>query len=211
MSTREQPAINGRKSRARPAGAEFDKAYYDRFYRNPATRAVTPAATRRHAEFIAAFLKHLELPVRSVLDLGCGTGVMLRALGKAFPRAHLQGVELSSYLCRRYGWTPGSVVNHQAERPFDLVVCNDVLAYLDDEDCSRALRNLAALSSGALYLGVLTREDLPLCDRRRTDARQQPRPLSFYRRRLARAFMPVGGGLFLRKPVDVTVWHLERG
>ncbi len=149
--------------------------------------------------------------MRSVLDLGCGTGAMLRALGKEFPRARLKGVELSTYLCRRYGWTPGSAIDYQAAKPFDLVVCNDVLAYLDDEDCSRALRTLGTLSTGALYLGVLTREDLPLCDRRRTDARQKPRPMSFYRRRLARNFMPVGGGLFLKKPVEVSVWHLERG
>ena len=42
----------------------FDKAYYDRFYRNPDTRAVTPAAVRRQAQFIAAYLSHLEVPVR---------------------------------------------------------------------------------------------------------------------------------------------------
>jgi len=49
-----------------------------------------------------------------------------------------------------------------------------------------------------------------LCDPARTDGSQIARPLAWYRRRLEPNFLPVGGGLFLRKPANVTVWHLER-
>ena len=66
-------------------------------------------------------------------------------------------------------------------------------------------------AASALYLGVLTREDLTLCDPDRTDRAQTARPVAWYQRRLSREFQAVGGGLFLRKPLDVTVWHLERG
>ncbi|TNF90022.1 MAG: class I SAM-dependent methyltransferase [Gammaproteobacteria bacterium] len=189
---------------------QFDKAYYDRFYRNPDTRAVTPAAVRRQARFIAAYLDHLEVPVRQILDIGCGTGGLLRALAKALPKANVRGVEYSSYLCEAYGWQQGSVVDVNVD-PADLVVCNDVLGYLNDADCALALKNLARHSRLALYLGVLTREDLTLCDPDRTDQAQSARPVAWYQRRLSHDFLPVGGGLFLRKPVDVTVWHLERG
>ncbi len=189
----------------------FDKTYYDRFYRDPDTRAVTPAAVRRQAQFVAAYLRYLEVPVRQILDMGCGTGMLLRALGRAYPKAGLRGVEFSRYLCDTYGWMQGSVVDVDAGGEADLVVCNDVLGYLNDSDCARALENLARHASAALYLGVLTREDLSLCDPARTDQAQTARPLAWYRRRLTRDFLPVGGGLFLRKPVDVTVWHLERG
>ncbi len=187
----------------------FDKAYYDRFYRNPETRAVTPAAVRRQAQFIAAYLNHLEVPVRQILDIGCGTGGLLRALGKAYPKAKARGVEFSDYLCATYGWQQGSVVDVDAGSA-DLVVCNDVLGYLNDADCASALKNLARHTQGALYLGVLTREDLSLCDPERTDQAQSARPVAWYQRRLSRDFLAVGGGLFLRKPVDVTVWQLER-
>ena len=189
----------------------FDKAYYDRYYRNPRTRAVTPAAARRQARFVSAYLRHLEIPVGRILDVGCGTGGLLRALGREFPNARTEGVEYSEYVCQRYGWTQGSVVDHQPAQPAALVVCNDVLGYLNDRDCERALHNLTAMTGGALYLGVLTREDLTLCDTDRTDSDQQARPAAWYRRRLTRNFLPVGGGLFLKSPVDVVVWHLERG
>ncbi len=192
--------------------ARFDKAYYDRFYRNPKTRAVTPAAVRRQAQFIAAYLKHLEVPVRSIVDMGCGTGTLLRALGRTFPRARTHGLEFSEYLCDTYGWQRGSVIDTEPDcGPADLVICNDVLGYLNNADCARALEHLSRLARGALYLGVLTREDLALCDPDRTDDQQHARPVAFYQRRLARHFQPVGGGLYLRLPLDVTVWHLERG
>jgi SAM-dependent methyltransferase len=187
----------------------FDKAYYDRYYRDSRTRVTTPAATRRQAAFIAAYLSHLELSPCSIMDLGCGTGTLLRALGKHFPRARLAGVEVSDYLCARHGWRQGSVVDFQTEDPFDLVICNDVLAYLGDADCNRALRNLVSLASTALFLGVLTEEDLALCDRSRTDPSQQARPAVWYRRRLNTNWINVGGGLYLKRPPSVTIWTLD--
>jgi SAM-dependent methyltransferase len=188
----------------------FDKRYYDRFYRNPRTRATNPAAVRKQAMFIAAYLNHLELPPRRILDVGCGTGSLLRALGRQFPKARLTGVEVSDYLCKRYGWMPGSAVDFQAHEPFDLVVCNDVLPYLDDQACSRALANLTSLSARALFVGALTTEDLELCDAARTDPQQWTRPAGWYRRRLRRGLVNVGGGLYLKKPLSVTVWTLDR-
>lgn len=187
----------------------FDKAYYDRFYREPASRAATPAAARRRAAFVAAYLRHLGLPVRRILDAGCGLGTTLRALGREFPQARLDGLEVSDYLCRRYGWQPGSVATHRAATPYDLVVCHDVLGYLDDRECSRAIGNLAELCRGALYLGVLTADDAGAYDRARTDPRQHLRPAAWYRRRLARHFLPMGGGVLLRRDADVVVWALE--
>lgn len=205
VTTRRSPTISS--SRPTP---EFDKAYYDRYYRNPDTRAMTPAAARRQAAFIAAYLRHLGLPVTRLLDVGCGTGNLLRALGREFPRARAEGVEVSPYLCRRYGWHRASVVDFSSRVPFDLIVCNDVLAYLDKRACRDALGNLAALCRGALFLGVLTEEDRAICDEKRTDPAQIARPVAWYRRQLNKHFVSVGGGLFLKRPLPVTVWNLER-
>ncbi len=188
----------------------FDKAYYDRFYRNPETRAVTPAVSRRQAAFVAAYLKHLQIPVRRILDIGCGTGATLRALGKQYPRAVIQGVEISAYLCKRYGWQQGSVVDYQAATPCDLVVCHDVLAYLNATDCARAIANLARLSRAAACLGILTADDAERYDPKRTDSEQYLRPASWYRKHLRPHFVNIGGGLYLKRPPEATVWAMEQ-
>ncbi len=191
------------------SAARFNARYYERFYRNPATRAATPQSVRRQAAFVAAYLKHIELPVRRILDIGCGLGWMLRAFEKSFPRARCDGVEYSEHLCAKRGWTQGSVTDFSAATPYDLVICHDVLPALNDANCEIALENLARLCRGALHLGVLTAEDWAQCDQERTDADVFLRSADWYRKRLARHFDNVGGGIFLRRDADVTLWALE--
>ena len=189
---------------------DFNKAYYDRFYRNPRTRAVTPAAAKRQAAFIANYLRYLEVPVKRLADIGCGLGDVLHALEAEYPKAKAQGVEISPYLCEEYGWQEGSVVDYRSAKLFDLVVCNDVIAYLDDKQCAKALANLASLTKSAVFLGILTKEDWALCDQDRTDPDQYLRPMAWYQKRLSRHFVGVGGGLYLKKPLDYPVWTLDR-
>ena len=150
----------------------FDADYYQRFYLDPKTRAASPAEQARLAKFIAGYLKYLQLPVSRVIDLGCGIGTLLNQTQKVFPQASCNGVELSPYLCETYGWQPGSVVDF-ADAPHDLVICSDVLGYLNKKDCAQAINNLAKLCDGALYLSVITTEDLEICDPDRTDMGQK--------------------------------------
>ena len=189
---------------------EFDQAYYERYYSNPRTRSASPTTAARQADFIASYLRYLEVPVRRIVDIGCGLGRVLERLRDHYPSARAVGVEFSDYLCETYGWEAGSVVNWAASRPFDLVVCNDVLAYLSDRDCARGINNLARLSRAALFIGVLTREDWALCDTERTDHEQYLRPKEWYQKRLGRHFVNVGGGLWLKKPLAFPVWTLDR-
>ena len=189
----------------------FDAAYYRRFYQDAATRSVTTAEVRRQVDFVVAYLRHMALPVRRILDLGCGLGLMREPLLAAWPRARYQGVEWSRYLCERLGWEHGSVVDYRARAPFDLVVCHDVVQYLDDARARQAIDNLAALCRGALYLGVLTAEDWQEnCDPERTDDQVYLRPARWYRRRLARHFLSAGGGIFVKREAPVVLWSLER-
>ena len=189
---------------------EFDKAYYDRYYKHPATRSVTPLAAARQAGFISGYLRYLEVPVRRILDIGCGLGRVLSAMQDQYPKARTVGVEYSGYICDRYGWQQGSVVDYDSKSPFDLVICNDVLAYLDDKACATAINNLAGLSRSAVFLGVLTKEDWGLCDQDRTDPDQYLRTKAWYHKRLQRHFVNVGGGLYLKKPLEFPVWTLDR-
>jgi SAM-dependent methyltransferase len=196
---------------ARPAARTFDAGFYRRYYLNPKTRVVTPAEMARRADLVAAFVRHGELPVRSILDVGCGLGLMREALERHFPKARYVGLEVSEYLCAKHGWVQGSVATYEADRPFDLVICYDVLQYLDARQAAAGLRNLARLCEGVLHFGVLTTEDWELyCDKRRTDRHVHVRPAQWYRRRLARSFINAGSGMFVRRGAPIHLWELDQ-
>jgi SAM-dependent methyltransferase len=187
----------------------FDRDYYHRFYFDPRTAVVSRAEMRARAGLIAAYAQHIGLPVRQVLDAGCGIGMLRAPLTRAFPRARYTGLEYSAYLCARYGWTRGSLADFRAE-PFDLVVCYDVLQYLDDRTAAKAIANLARLTRGMLYLSALTARDWrENCDRTRTDPDVHLREVEWYGRRLRRWFRPSGVGFWIRRGAPLTTWEME--
>lgn len=189
---------------------QFDRDYYQRYYYDPRTAVATRAEMRARARLIAAFVGHLGLPVRRILEAGCGTGLLRRELGKLLPRAHYAALEASEYLCRRHGWRHGRIETFRAPAPFDLVICYDVLQYLDGARAEAALRNFARLTRGALYFSALTRADLARnCDRARTDADVHLRSARWYRTRLGRRFREAGLGFWLRRGAPLTLWELE--
>ena len=81
---------------------------------------------------------------------------MRAPLLRCFPRARYTGLEVSPYLCERYGWEQGSLVDlDSSSRPFDLVVCYDVLQYLDARDAGRGDRKAwVASAGGVLHFGA---------------------------------------------------------
>jgi hypothetical protein len=191
--------------------AVFGSAYFRRFYRNSTTRVTTPAEMRIRARLIAAILAQASVPIRTILDAGCGIGLLRKPFAEVLPRARYTGLEVSDYLCGRYGWMRGSVTDYAGRNPSDLVVCYDVLQYLDARDASRALANLARLTRSALYISALTSEDWRAnCDRKRTDRSVHLRSGDWYRRRLRRNFRHLGFGVWLRKGVSAILWDMER-
>ena len=189
----------------------FGPAYFQRYYFNRKTRVVTPAEMRTRASLIAAILRQAQIPVRRILDAGCGVGLLRAPFRKSLPRASYRGLEWSDYLCARYGWTRGSIADFTPRQPYDLVVCYDVLQYLDDRSAARSLANLARLSRAAVYVSALTTEDWrEHCDQTLTDRAVHLRAAQWYRRRLARHFDHLAFGVWLRKDVRATWWELER-
>ena len=187
----------------------FDKQYYQRFYFDTRTAVISKVEMRARAKLIAAYAEHIGLPVRRMLDAGCGIGLLRAPLHRAFPRAQYTGLEYSEYLCKRFGWTQGSLATFSAD-PFDLVICYDVLQYLDDRTAARAIANLARLSRGVLYLSALTARDWrENCDRTRTDPDVHLRDAAWYGRRLRRHFRPAGVGFWIRRGAPLTTWEME--
>lgn len=188
----------------------FDSDYYRLYYYDPHTAVTTRREMRARARLIAAFTGHTGLPVKRILDAGCGTGMLRSPLKRFLPRATYTGIETSHYLCRRYGWQQAQIESYKANVPFDLVICYDVLQYLDRAAAERALTNLGRLCRGVLYFTALTRIDWEHnCDRSRTDSNVHLRSARWYRARLRRSFREAGAGFWLRRGAPLTVWELE--
>jgi 2-polyprenyl-3-methyl-5-hydroxy-6-metoxy-1,4-benzoquinol methylase len=189
----------------------FSAEYFKKFYLNPETRVVTAGEMRTRAGVIACTLSHCEIPVRRILDAGCGIGLLRAPFKEFLPRARYTGLEASEYLCGRFGWVRGSVADYAPRQPFDLVVCYDVLQYLSDADAAAAIANMRHLSRAAVYVSALTTEDWrENCDRARTDGEVHLRSGAWYRRRLKRSFRYIGFGIWVRKDVSAILWDLER-
>lgn len=193
------------------SAAQFDEAYYRRFYFDQKTSVVDPQHVERLGAFVCSYLQYLRVPVLRVLDVGCGIGLWRDVVARHFPAASYHGVELSDYLCGRFGWERGSVVDYQASAPFDLVICQGVLPYLAPADLKRALHNLGRLCQGALYVEAVALEDWEhgILDEDLTDPALFRHRAALYRRGLEPHFSALGGGLWLSQQAEVPLFALE--
>lgn len=101
-------------------------------------------------------------PVPSVLDVGCGTGMLSERLLGAFPSCRLTGVDLSPAMVERARARlagRAEIREADAERlpfhdgVFDLVVCNDSFHHYPDPDRAAFQMWRVLRKGGALVLG----------------------------------------------------------
>ena len=154
----------------------YDRAYFDRWYRDPRARVATSASVARKARLVLGVAEALlERPVRSVLDVGCGEGAWRAPLKRLRPRVRYSGVDSSAYAVERFGarrsivrGTFGelSLLAESLGGPFDLIVCCDVLQYVADPQLRSGLRAVASLLGGVAYLEAYANEDAIEGDRR---------------------------------------------
>ncbi|KLJ01710.1 class I SAM-dependent methyltransferase [Luteimonas sp. FCS-9] len=191
---------------------QYDRAYFDRWYRagdigGPARLARKVALAVATAEY------HLERPLRSVLDVGCGEGAWRAPLLKLRPRAQYLGFDASAYAVGRYGRARnlhlarfGDFAMLRPCAPVDLLVCSDVLHYLDARELDRGLPGLAELCGGVAFLETFAREDGAEGD----DDGFRRRPARFYRDRFAAVgFRPLGSHCWLSPALADAATALE--
>jgi SAM-dependent methyltransferase len=190
--------------------SRFNARYYSKWYEED-------LETRRYiadkaAQFVLAYVEHMDSSIGTVLDLGCGLGLWRDALQKHSRRIRYTGVEFSSHLCRKLGWERGDVRTYSPGRTFDLVICQAVLQYLPDSECEAAIENLGRLSRRFLFLEVLTSADAKeVCAADGTDFDVHVRDARWYRQRLARHFVNLGGGLYAKpamRPHFYELWKI---
>ena len=164
----------------------YDRDYFDRWYRRGGMGDAARLA-RKVALAVATAEYHLERPLRSVLDIGCGEGPWRAALLKLRPKLDYIGFDASEYAVQRYGRTRnlhlarfGDFEYLRPCGPADLLVCSDVLHYLPSRELDRGLPALADLCGGVAFVEVFTREDRAIGD----EDEFKSRPARFYRERL---------------------------
>jgi predicted TPR repeat methyltransferase len=162
-------------ARARPPKA-YDRAYFDRWYRDPRVRVATAAAVARKVHLVVSVAESLlQRRVRSVLDIGCGEASWRAPVRRLRPGARYVGVDSSAYVLSRFGARRGirqgtfgglASIARSLRGPFDVIVCCDVLQYVPAGDLGPGLRALEGLLAGVAYLEAYTEADAIEGDRR---------------------------------------------
>jgi SAM-dependent methyltransferase len=190
----------------------YDRAYFDRWYRHGGIGDAARLA-RKVALAVATAEYHLERPIRSVLDIGCGEGAWRAPLLKLRPQASYLGFDASDYAIARHGRRRNLHHARFADfehlrpcPPVDLLVCSDVLHYLPVRELDRGLPGLAELCGGIAFLETFAREDEAEGD----EQGFLRRPASFYRRRFeAVGFRPLGSHCWLSPSLAGAATALE--
>lgn len=187
----------------------FDAAYYSRYYGR------RPVHDRRRIAMLATGVTSLAawwgVAIRSVLDVGAGKGYWRDWLGTARPDVTYHGIDVSAYACRRYGHEHADLATWTPRRRYDLVVCQSVVQYLDDEAAARALRVLGEACRGLMALEVPTTGDRDtVIDPAGSDLDIHWRTGRWYRSHLALEFVEVGAGLWASRRAGIPLFELER-
>jgi SAM-dependent methyltransferase len=196
---------------------QYDQSYFDRWYRKGSKDHAVGSGVRlarKVALAVATAEYHLERPIRSVLDIGCGEGAWRAPLLKLRPKLQYLGFDSSEYAIARYGARRNLHLARFADfqhlrpcPPVDLLVCSDVMHYLDTRELDRGLPALAELCGGVAFLETFTREDETDGDNHEF----KQRPARFYRQRFqALGMTALGSHLWLAPALADRLVALER-
>ena len=188
---------------------KFDRSYFERYYGKQPIHTVNEIA--HLATAVHEMLAWWAAPVRSVLEVGAGRGDWGNWYRTLHPTVRVTSTDVSEHTCATFGHERRDIAQWAPKRPFDLVICTDVLQYLDDRAAARAVRNLTAATRTCLYFDALTSFDAKhTVERSKTDLSVTLRTGDWYRQRLSRGFTQAGAGLWIRKGSTVVLHELER-
>jgi SAM-dependent methyltransferase len=164
----------------------YDRAYFDRWYRDPRWTVVHQGVLARRVQLAVSAAEYLlERPIRTVLDVGCGEGPWRALLRQARPKARYTGVDSSEYAVKRYGTSRnlklgslGNLHRLRLDPPYDLIVCSDVLHYVETDEARRGLRTIERLLNGVAFIEFFAKEDATEGDQEGL----KDRPAATYRR-----------------------------
>jgi SAM-dependent methyltransferase len=169
----------------------YDRAYFERWYRHPTDRVSTRESLERKVRMAIAVTEFLiGRRVRTVLDVGCGEAPWFPIVRRIRPEAKYIGIDSSDYVLERFGdarnirrGSLGELATLRLRRDVDLIVCADVLQYVDTPELERGLRAIRRLLGGVAYIEAFATEDHMVGDR----GEWHERTVAQYRRHFRRA------------------------
>lgn len=193
---------------------QYDRQYFEKWYRNPRTRVSTAFEVRRKVALAVSVAEYfLRRTIRTVLDVGCGEAAWREHLRELRPRVSYLGLDPSEYVVERFGRARNIRRASFGELPsmrlrgFDLVVCSDVLHYVDEHEIRPGVAEIARLTEGVAFIEILTREDEVIGDLEGMIRR----PARWYRNVITNAgLVPVGPYCWLSPELRDIAAELER-
>jgi SAM-dependent methyltransferase len=145
----------------------YDRAYYNRWYRDPRDRVATRESLERKVRMAVSVTEFLlSHRIQTVVDVGCGEAPWYPVLRSFRPDARYIGIESSDYVIERFGrsrnirrGTLGDLGKLRLPRDVDLVVVADVMQYVTDAEAERGLRAIRRILGGVLYMEMFTTHD----------------------------------------------------
>ena len=135
----------------------FSSEFYNEAWHKWDDMKVYGPTARHTRRFIFSLMQGLSF--KSVLDAGCGTGVLLQQIWEQYPHVQLTGSEYSpeglEFAKKRLPSAEFHVLDLSTETSagkFDLITCIDVLEHIPDDRA--ALKNLLAMTAGHMILSV---------------------------------------------------------
>lgn len=192
----------------------YDRAYFDRWYRNSKHERDSRALLERKVHMAVSLAEYyLERPIRSVLDVGCGEAVWRAPLLKLRPKLEYRGVDSSEYAVTRFGRSRniafadfGQLEQLRFGAPVDLLVCSDVMHYIQDAELKRGLKGFSELCGGLAFLELWSKEDDIVGDK----IGFIERPAAWYRKQFSKAgFMACGSHSYLSENLQMSAASLE--
>ena len=194
----------------------YDRAYFDRWYRNSRHALFHLAMLPRRVQLANSAAEYLlERPIRTVLDVGCGEGRWRGLLLQARPAIQYVGVDSSEYVVRRYGkrrdirlGSVGELGRLGLRGRFDLIVCSDVLHYVSPAEARRGLKTIARLLGGVAFMELFTAEDDTVGDEGEFQARSRASYLRLFREA---GLIPLGFHCYVGRSLRARLASFERG
>ena len=194
--------------------SRFDKAYFEKWYRNRRHRVVTPSMIGRKARLAVAMAEYyLGRPFRNCLDIGCGEGQWQPVLQKLRPGIRYTGVDPSPYAINRFGHRRNLVCGSFGNLPvlarsYDLIISSDSLYYVPENELIAGLEILVPRLAGVAFLEAYASDAALVGD----TAGMFPRSAADYRRIFRRAGLrSCGSHCHVGPPLHDQVTEMERG